>query len=176
MIYTLSIAAIAGMIVRRWWGGWLSPAHWTKISVVFVLSSLVSLASDFQWFSLLNGLIVTLAFLNSFHGEGMNMGRTPTASFWECVGIMGGSYSFYTTLLGISCSIVSGNWLCMAIAPIGFIAPFAYELAWRVFKPSMIIVFPANCGLVDGPTALGEFVLGALLFSSVPIAKLIIGG
>lgn len=171
------ISGFIGALTRRWWGGWLNPAHLVKLLVVFILATLISFLSGFGWYSIANGSIILLAFMNTFHGEGMNMGRTSTASFWACVGIMGGSYSFYTTLVGISCSIASSNWLCMAIAPLGFISPFAYELAWRVFKPSMRkVMFPSGVMFIDGPTALGEFALGALLFSSVPIAKLLIGG
>jgi hypothetical protein len=104
------------------------------------------------------------------------MGRDNKLSFWQCTAVMGGSYSVYTTALGVAMSIYSGSWLCLMLAPIGLLIAFSYSLAWYIYRPWMAIKFPSKHMFIDGATSLGELMLGSLLFSTLPIAKLLIGG
>lgn len=172
---------ISGALFRRWWGGWFHPKHWVKLPLGFVLPFYYSFYASGDWhvagiISFFSGL----AFLNTFHGEGMNMGRNyPTGpSTKDCILIMGGSYSIYFLLMGLCLFIDTSAWQSIFVMFSGFLIAFGYLFSywlWETLNLSKMIEYPKGNVFIDGPTSIGEFFLGAIVFSTAYLGGYSVG-
>ena len=87
---------VYGCLFRRYWGGWFKPNPIVKRILAFLVPFVYIFCSTHNSYIALSvSTVIFLAFLNSFHGEGMRMGRGGKPSLLNCILIMGGSYSFY---------------------------------------------------------------------------------
>lgn len=185
MLYVFAfLMVVAGALFRRWWGGWLSPNHFVKLAVAFpvaLAAGLCGLTSITG--SLLFMIPIALSFLNPFHSKYMRMGRASgtqgaaNPGLVTCMLGMSLSYAFYTMVAALLASIVGREPLALLYAPAGLaVGPF-YAFSWwlaSTFPKLFPRIKTGSTYLFDGPTALGEFLLGATIIGALPVIAAIL--
>ena len=163
-----------GFIFRRYWGGWQVPPHMVKVTLAYLLASLIGLFVIHGLYAALAfGVIIGTAFLNPFHSWGMGMGFDNSGkSTLACAAVMGGSYGFFTALAAVVVWFLTKDVGYVWYAAAGFLVPVPYILAWIVAIKRGYATDPTKMQFlkiggewfIDSPTAVGECFLGALLF------------
>ena len=163
------ITMIVGGFFRRWWGGWGDSRHWVDILIAFSLGTISGFLHTGNLFAApVYGLVICLAFLNTFHGEGMGMGfsdhdKEIGRKTWMCALIMGGSYGAYTLLAAGLVYWITGNFL-YGMAFNGFLTPIPYYFAWKFKDKIPAIQLLGRPFIKNGEACdIGELFLGALL-------------
>ena len=155
-----AIIAIIGAVMRRVWGGYLSPNSLVKR----VLTCLLAIGCAFYQYgevipSLIMGAIITFTFLMPYHGFGISMGRNPmTRPAWLCLIVMALQYGGIS-LVGTFAMRYFGH----VYLPLGFLVPVAYWVAGEVFEHKAYVYG----SFLDSKTAYAELVLGAIAFGSM---------
>lgn len=174
---------VAGAFFRRWWGGWQSPSHWTKLPVGFVVSAVVAvICLRSEPSAAVFGLALGATWLNPFHSYGMGMGfsaddKLANKSTLKCVAVMSGSYGFCTTVAALAAFVFGANPYVLAYAPTGILVSVPYLMAWEVYYrfPKIPNVQLFGATFIDGATAVGECFLGAILLSGLPLIVFLLG-
>jgi hypothetical protein len=179
-IINLLVPQIIGAFFRRFWGGWegASFPHMFKVVLGYVLMTALALDITHNLYAALAfGGVMGTALLNPFHAWGMGMGYADTSkSTLGCCLVMGGSYGAFTTLGAAVLVYFTHHSMYVFYAATGFLTWLPYLISWKVFlwffetnkNPMAFEQFwqtSPGVWLVDGPTAVGELCLGALLFS-----------
>lgn len=172
------ILTIISLLFRRYWGGWFKPNPIIKRILAFLLPfcQLFFMTRN-SYIALFVSIVILLAFLNNFHGEGMRMGRGGKPSLLNCILIMGGSYGAYMTIAGLIWSYFSDNyWYCL-LGCFGFLTPLGYIIGWTLWERLKLKPFgeyPKNNVFIDGATSIGELWLGYCLLGSLPTIHYIV--
>jgi hypothetical protein len=178
-----------GAFFRRFWGGWegsdVPEAHFFKIGVCLALSILLGvLTFHYATTALFFGGAMLVTFLNPFHSKGQRMGFGGPPSLVGSVLWMSGSYGVLAFLVsGITAWSEKAAWPLL-FAPLGLLASGGYLIAFYVlprlsstFNPNAFTakVKLGNAYLIDGPPAIGELCLGALLIGGMPLINAVVG-
>lgn len=155
-----ALIAIYGAFLRRWWGGWLNPNSTLKRAVVAVVAlSWAYIQYQSFWPSLIAGGITIYCFMMHDHGYGMGMGYDGKRPLWKCLAVMTAQYGG----AGLTGFLALRYGFNEVFLPLGFVVPFGYWAAWAVWRK-----YQYSYGrIIDGPTAIGEMILGACLFLSM---------
>lgn len=177
---TFLLKMIFGAFYRRFWGGWEGASFPHMVKVIMGYAFMFGLAFEVTrnlYAALAFGAIMGTTFLNPFHSWGMGMGYADTSkSTLECCLVMGSSYGFFTTLGAAALVYFTHHSAYVFYAATGFLSWLPYLISWKVFLRIFLVkknpmtfeqFWQTTPGVwfIDGPTAVGELALGALLFS-----------
>jgi len=171
------IGAIYGALFRRSWGGWFSPCSAGKRILGFFIPFFMGLwcfgvEKQDVMLSVFMAAIVSLGWMMPLHGYGIAMGRDERRPLWACLCVMTAQYGCLTLLGGVVAWCVTKCTGALLYAPLGFFVAPAYWLAWEAWerlemKP--FLEYPKGNWFMDGPTSLGELVLGAVLVGGIAL-------
>jgi len=148
-----AIIALIGAVMRRVWGGYLSPNSLVKR----VLTCLLAIGCAFYQYgevvpSLIMGGIILFAFLMPYHGFGIAMGRNPTTRpAWLCLLVMALQYGGISLVGTLAMGYFGHIYL-----PLGFLVPVAYWVAVEVFERKAYVYG----SFLDSKTAYAELAFG----------------
>ena len=170
----LLIAATIGAFFRRWFGGgFVSSPRWLRVCSGFVLAmGVAGIATESIW-GLLAGLVAAVTWTLG-HGSYMDMGRMdrPDNEFLKsALDLLFGPdtspsqvrdftgmalvYSVFTIPAGIC--LIWHNYDGWFLLPVGVLVAVSYWTTWRFWSKS-------------GPTSLGEYASGALVYGALGLA------
>jgi hypothetical protein len=170
-------AFLAGAVFRRWWGGWKSPDAIAKRVMGYLLPFLVLIIPTNDW--VLSGLVAAVVgtgwwidfkgfdWLRHAYGQrmGYELGSPPLG---DCYAAMATRYGSVALLAGLVMSLYRMEPEPLLYLFYGVAAPFGYVIGWFMFR-TFNDLFPkdTNDKFIDGPTAIGECWLGALMIGGL---------
>lgn len=182
-LLTLLTSKVGFAVMRRWWGGWCSPGGLVKRIAVFCAGTLLATFVNWNVIDHWTGYLMMLGmgglmlatFLNTYHGEGQNMGRTGKKTWWEDYFLMAGSYGHYFWIMALSWALWLGSFWPFVMVPLAALIPLGYEVGWRIQEkhPDFKLWCKGDNCFIHGATTVGELGLGALLGAAFPFVAIV---